>query len=171
MSVRRLSRIALMGCLEFVAFAVFSDILYLEVITLVTVMFALIFDKQEAVLASVVFVFLNMLLRQGITTWSLMYCLIYPVYSFIIGSLKNHINKHIALVVILTGILSFLTGQLMQLPYMLVSKNLTILYLISGLQTSLTQGVISAISISFVYYPINKVLSKIKGDYENEENF
>ncbi len=169
MSVNKLTRISLLGCMQFVAFSMFSDVLYLEMITLTTVLFALVFDKDEAILASIVFVVLNMLIKQGITTWSMMYCLIYPSYSLLVSCMRNVLLKHQFITIIMTGILSFATGQLMQIPFMLVSKSLTILYVLAGLKTSFIQGFVSAIACGMLYYPIYRVLSTIRRSYENEK--
>ena len=159
MNTKELVRISLMGCVQFLLFYMFSDILYVEVITIITIIFALIFSKKEAIFASIIFGLLNIILKQGITTWSIMYFIIYPMYSLIIGIFKSKLLNSKIMIVVVCFIFSFMTGQLLQLPYMLISKNITIYYIIIGFKTSIIQATIT----SCICYFIINVLKKIKG--------
>lgn len=162
MRVNQLTRIALMGCIEVIVFGGFSDILYLGCITLTIVLFALAFDVKEAVLAAVVFGIMNMVVKQGVTIWSMMYLLIYPCYSLLVGFLKKWLLKHFWLCVVMTGVLSLLTGQLLQIPFLLVSKKVTLIYLVLGLKTSVIQGLLSALCCALLFHPLYRVLKKIE---------
>ncbi len=72
MKTKQLTRIAIMACMQYVVFTMFSQIIYLEAVTLVTVLFAVTFERREAVMASVVFALINLLTR-GIMPWTIMY--------------------------------------------------------------------------------------------------
>lgn len=157
MSVRQLVQAALLGALELVVFTAFSGILYLEAVTFTIVCVALCLDRRIAVLSSVCFCVLNMLLIQGLTPWSLMYLAIYPLYSLGVSCLRTrHMTSLQAALV--TGCLSFLTGQLLQIPWMLFSRVLAAGYLLLGLQTSLIQGGLSAILTLCLFRPVCAVL-------------
>ena len=67
----------------------------------------------------------------------MMYCLIYPLYSLFIGCSRKFLNRHFLALVFTCGFLSFLTGQLVQLPFMLISGKITAIYILMGLKTSL----------------------------------
>lgn len=162
MSVKQLCRIAIMACIEQVIFGSFTEILYLECITLTIVSFALVFQRDEAFLAAVVFGFLNMFVKQGVTPWSMMYLLIYPSYTLLVSCLKGFLVEHRIAVAFVCGFLSFLTGQLLQLPFMLVSKKITMLYILAGLKTSLIQGMLSFIACLLLFPKIYRVLSRIE---------
>ena len=99
MKARELCFIAVIASIEAVVFTSFSFILYLECITFTIVVFAMTFQTRQAVLGAVVFTILN-LSMQGITPWSLMYCLIYPLYSLIVGCSRNFLNIHLRISVI-----------------------------------------------------------------------
>lgn len=161
MKVKELCMIAVMAAIEQIVFTSFSFILYLECITFTIVVFAMVFQTKSAVLASIVFVLLNFTI-QGVTPWTCMYALIYPSYSLLIGLSKNFLQKHLFVLAILCGFFSFLTGQLLQLPFMLFSRNITILYIIVGLKTSLIQMVIAATTCFVCYQPVYKVLKFIE---------
>lgn len=168
MNVRELCWIGCMAAVEMIVFSSFSFILYIEFITFTVVIFAMIFSRRMAILSSVVFGILNMILIQGITPWSIGYLIIYPMYSLIISSFKPILRNHFILLCIVCGFFSFLTGQLLQLPFMLFSKYLTIFYIIAGLKTSLIQGMVSSISCMVLYKPTERVLKIIeRGAYED----
>ena len=153
MRVKELCYIAVIGALESIIFSSFSFVLYLECITMTIVLFAMTFQTRQAIMGAIVFGILNLCV-QGVTPWSLMYLLIYPSYSLFIGILRPFLKHHFLLLVFVCGVLSFLTGQLVQLPFMLVSKNLTLLYIFAGLKTSLIQGVVSALTCFICYKPL-----------------
>ncbi|MBM6831290.1 cytochrome B [Faecalicoccus acidiformans] len=162
MTVKELCVIAIIGAIEFVVFTSFSFILYLECITFTVLIFSVVFPIKIAVSGAVVFDLLNIVLIQGITPWSLCYLGIYPVYSWIFSTWKQPLPKKLWLLAFVCAFFSFLTGQLLQLPFLLFSKTLTILYLILGLKTSLIQGALSAMICLFLYHPTKKALCAIE---------
>lgn len=161
MTVRSLTRIAIMASIQCTIFTMFSQILYLEGITFVVCLFACTFERKEVVFASLIFALVNMLI-QGFTIWTMMYALIYPTYSFIVATLKNVLIKNRGLIIVVCGILSFMTGQLMEIPFLLFSKAATIFYIVLGLKTSIIQGCLSATMCLLIFDPCLKVLQKIE---------
>jgi len=168
MSVKRLVTIAFIAAIQYVCFTSFTIVLYLEVITFITISFAMVFPRNDVVMASVVFAIINMF-TMGVNPWTFMYLLIYPLYSLIIASISSILYKRFYLLVILSGILSFLTGQLVQIPFMLFSKNITIYYILAGLRVSIPQGLIAATVCYLLFKPLNIVLIKIKEKMYNYE--
>lgn len=160
-SVKELCVISIMACIEAVMFTVFSQVLYLEGITLTVVLFACVFRCRTAFLAAVVYGFVNMLIH-GATPWTMMYLLIYPAYSAIVSACRSLIGQRVLIWSVLCGILSFLTGQLLQLPFLLVSKTVTAIYLLTGLKTSLIQGCLSAVLCFLIFQPLRDVLERIE---------
>ncbi len=161
MSVKTLTKIAIMASIQSVIFVIFSQILYLEGITFVVCLFACTFKRKEATMASLIFGMTNMLI-QGVSIWTMMYVAIYPLYSFLVGSLKEPLKKHPMFLVGLCGFLSFLTGQLLEIPFLLFSKEITIFYLMLGLKTSIIQGCLSAILCLLLFEPCFKILERIE---------
>ena len=161
MKVKELCFIAVIAAIESVVFTSFSFVLYLECITLTIVLFAMVFKTRQAVLGAIVFGLLNLTV-QGVAPWSIMYLLIYPTYSLLISLSKNYLSKHFIILCIVCGLLSFSTGQLVQLPFMLISKHITFYYILAGLKTSLIQGIVVGISCFICYKPIYMVLKPIE---------
>lgn len=166
MKARELCFIAVIASIEAVVFTSFSFILYLECITFTIVVFAMTFQTRQAVLGAVVFTILN-LSTQGVAPWSMMYCLIYPLYSLFIGCSRKFLNRHFLALVFTCGFLSFLTDQLVQLPFMLISGKITAIYILMGLKTSLIQGFMSMALCAICYKPIAAVLNHMERRLQN----
>lgn len=161
MTTKQMVRITLIACILTVVFYMFSNIIYLEMITCTLLVFTLVFDKREMIFASLLFTFLNMLFI-GITPWSISYMFIYPLYTWMISVMKNKLLKYTYLIPVICGILSFLTGQLMDLSFILFSPKVTFIYILLGLKTSIIQGVLSGIICMFIYKPLMNQLEKIR---------
>lgn len=161
MKTRELCFVAAIAAIEAVVFTSFSFILYLECITFTVLLFAMTFQTRQAVLGSVVFTIINLSV-QGVAPWSMMYCLIYPTYSLCIGCSRKFLDRHFFALVATCGFFSFLTGQLVQLPFILISGKVTLIYIIAGLKTSLIQGGMSAALCMVCYKPMVAVLRHLE---------
>ena len=87
MTVKELTRIAVMASILYVVFDVFSNILYLEMITFTIVAFGMHFSRREVVYACMMFAFIQILFH-GLMVWNIMYLVIYPSYGFLVSVLK-----------------------------------------------------------------------------------
>lgn len=161
MKTRELTHIALLACIMYVGFVSFSSVLYLEVITVITVLIGVTFKLKESLMASLVFAMIN-LLTNGIFPWTIMYLILFPCFSFLSYALRNLLIKSHVTQILICFLFSFLLGQLVDLPFMLFSGKVTMLYLLLGLKTSLIQGVITAIEAALFfdtfYIRIKKVM-------------
>ncbi|WP_302953038.1 cytochrome B, partial [Holdemania filiformis] len=160
MSVKQIARIAIMAAMMAVVFTMFSQVLYLEAITLTIAVLALTFERREVFYGALVFTLVNMLV-QGVSIWTFAYCLIYPVYALLFGSLKPVLRRHRWAAVALVGLCSFATGQLLDLPFILFSPKVTLIYIVLGLKTSVIQGLVSALEALFLLDPLLDRLEKI----------
>ena len=170
MTVKQLCLIAIMACINTIVFTTFSSILYLECITFTIVLFAIVFDLKSSVLAAFVFTIVNFM-YQGINPWTMIYVVVYPLYSLIVGLNQKFLRKHFFVTVFVCGFLSFLTGQLLQLPMILFSKKITMLYFMLGLQVSIPQGIMSAIFCFICYKPVYSALIQIKRRMNYEKSY
>lgn len=158
MRTKELTRIAFMAAILVCVFQMFAQILYLEMITFTIVVFSCNFSRKEAVMACLIFGMVNMLFI-GITPWTLMYVLIYPCYAWIVSLHKlAWWQNHPLMLYLLCGFLSFLTGQLLDLPFLLFSGKITIIYILMGIKTSVIQGILSFLACMFLFDPVTKRL-------------
>lgn len=164
MTTRDMVLCAILGAIQFVAFSSLSYVMYLEVITLCTFVIAMSFSTKQAVIGSLIFTLVNMFIK-GVNPWNALYVVVYPSYSLIVGMNKERLKKRKLYSILLCGFFSFLTGQILQLPFLLFSKQVTVLYLILGLQVSIPQGVISAIEYALIGNRLVIFLNKLQRRY------
>ena len=164
MKASQLTRIAVMACLQYVVFTMFSQILYLEAVTLITLLFAVVFSLRESMLASAVFALINMLTR-GLLPWTIMYLLLFPCYSFTAYHLRSLLISRNEWTICICFLFSFLLGQLTDLPFLLFSGKITMIYMLMGLKTSLIQGFLSACEAAFLFDSLYRQLIKIRGGF------
>ncbi len=158
---KRMTRVALIGAFLFCTFFSLSNILYLEAITLMIIAVAMVFDRRDSFQSSIVFGVL-LIMYLGLTPWSIMYFVIYPCYSLLTNFLRPVLREKDWLLIIYGFILSCSTGLILDLPFILVSKTVTIYYILTGLKTSIIQGTLTAFEIVLIYEPLERVLFKIK---------
>ena len=149
--------IAILGCVQYVSFMSFSFIPYLEIITTITVCFAMVFSRRDAFLGSLIFGSLY-LLTNGITPWGTMYFFIYPAYSLIVSLARPFLQKHLVTLCLVASLCSFATGQLLQLPFIIFSKQVTLLYMLLGLQVSMGQFALTFVFMLLTYRRFEAVL-------------
>ena len=166
MKTNELCITALLGCILFLSFSLCSQVLDLEVITLMVVLISLYFRKNLVLLSILVFSFC-LVLSIGFNIHTCMYLVVYVVYGYITVKLKKYLLKHSYFRYGYIGGLSFLTGQILQLPFMLVSSKVTMIYILLGLKTSLIQGGVSFVAAMLLFDVIHERLNKIlKGKYQ-----
>lgn len=163
MKTKQLTRIAFLACILMVSYLSFSQILYLEVVTFVTMVIAVCFPLKESLWAALIFGLL-VILFQGLFIWNVMYAVIFPIYVLIAYILRKKLLQYNSLAIIVGFCFSFLLGQLLDLPFLLFSKEVTYLYWLMGLKTSLIQGVLSAVQATFLFEPFCARINMIKGE-------
>lgn len=161
MRVREITRIALMGAMMYAVFQAFSNILYLEMITFTILSFSQVFSRKETTLSCLLFACIQILLN-GVMIWNIAYLIVFPTYGLLFSTHKSFLEKHKGFLPFYGAFFSFLTGQLVDLPFLLFSKTVTVLYMLMGLKTSLIQGLLTFIVLLFLFDPVHKVLVRIK---------
>lgn len=166
MKTHEVTRIAFLSAMLACIFQMFANILYVEMITFTILLFACVFSRRDVILACIVFGCINMFI-QGITIWSFLYVLIYPMYALLFASIKKICLKHPFLLALVCGLCSCFTGLLLDLPYLLFSDKVTLVYLVMGLKTSLMQGILSFVICMFLFDPLYHRLGSIQKEREN----
>lgn len=161
MNIREIVLCSILASLEFIAFTSFSFWLYLEAITLTICVIAMAFSLKEAMISAFLFGVINLFV-QGVNPWNMIYVFLYPAYTFVIGKNKVWLEKRKWAQVVLCGFFSFLTGQILQLPFILFSKQITLLYLLMGLKVSLPQGFLSGMAYGWIGHRLIDLLKQVR---------
>ena len=90
-----------------------------------------------------------------------MYMIIYPSFVLLIKAGKKILVRNIYLTAIFAFIMGLLVGNLVDLPFLLFSKEVTMAYIIIGFQTTLAQGCVAFLSVLLLYEPLACLLNKL----------
>lgn len=160
MKVKTLTVNAMLGALLFAIYFTFSQILYLEFVTFTIILFAMCTPRYNSVMITVIFVFL-VWFAYGIGIWSLMYMIIYPGFALLFCLLRKVLKNNLWLLAFSAFMMGLLAGNLIDLPVLLMAKEITPFYILLGLQTTITQGAVAAIAIIILYEPLSSSLERI----------
>ncbi len=152
---------AFIGSILYLLFVLFSNILYVEMLTFTLIVFSLSFPIYTVVYGALLFGMLQILLN-GLLPWNVMYLCIYPLYALITYVFKNILENHPLRIAFYGMFLSFLMGQLMELPFLFFSKTITIAYILLGLKTSIIQSLITFLEFLFLFDPVKRILIQIR---------
>ncbi|MEY8256718.1 hypothetical protein AAK706_03180 [Erysipelotrichaceae bacterium 66-17] len=160
LTVREIARCAVLGALFYIVFHLFSNVLYVEGITLTLFVCAQVFKRKEVLAGTMVFAMLQLLFH-GFMIWNMAYAVIFPLYALWFCSLKKTAEKHEWIAWAAGALAAFLLGQLVDLPFLVFGKTVTIVYILLGMKTSLIQAGVVFLEFLFLYEPMVRIMKKI----------
>lgn len=162
MSAKEITRIAVLAAILYCIYFLGSFFMYVELVGFITLLYGVSLDKKTSYFAALVFACLVILTR-GFGPWSLMYIVVFPQYTLIYYFLSK-ITKSEYIYGIVGFILSFMTGTIIELPYIFMTgmagKSL-ITYLILGFQVSLGNAACTLLATLFLLKPLRTLLVKV----------
>ena len=155
----------MLAALLFGVYALFSNVLYLEFVTITIILYAINIPKWDSLIIVSVFVLL-IWLCYGISPWSAMYMVIYPLFALVLKLLSKQLKKSIYLIAFFAFFMALCAGNLIDLPFLLLSREVTIMYFLIGIKTTLVQGGLAFIEVLILYEPLSQQFIKLieKGD-------
>ena len=161
MTVKEMTRVALLATLLFIIYSWGSMVLYVELFNFVILLYGVTFPKKQALLSVMLFCCL-LILIYGIQLWTLMYVIVFPLYVLIYHHMGKRLKSEYSLG-ILGFILAFLCGSFIDLPFMILSGmtwKVLWIRLLFGFQVSLGNGVSTFLATLFLYRPLSNILKK-----------
>ncbi len=162
MSAKELTRVAVLAAILYCIYFLGSFFMYVELVGFIVLLYGVSLNKKTAYLAALVFTFLVMLTR-GIAPWSFMYVVVFPQYTLIYHFLSK-LTKSEYIYAIVGFILSFMTGTIIEIPYILMTGMVgqsLITYLILGFQVSLGNAACTFLATLFLLKPLRSLLQKV----------
>lgn len=160
LTVREMARCAVLGTLFYIVFHLFSNVLYVEGITLTLFVCAQVFKRKEVLAGTMVFALLQLFFH-GFMIWNMAYAVIFPLYALWFCSLNRLAAKHEWVAWAAGTLAAFLLGQLVDLPFLVFGKTVTIVYILLGMKTSLIQAGVVFLEFLFLYEPMVRIMKKI----------
>lgn len=162
MSVKAMTRVALLATLLFIIYSAGSMVMYVELFNFTVLLYGVCLSQKQSFGAVFVFCFL-LLLVYGVQIWALMYLIIFPIYALIYHQIGKWTQSEYILACC-GFILAFLCGTLIDLPFILMSgltSKALIIRLVLGFQASLGNGICTFLATMFLYQPLSRTIKKV----------
>ncbi len=162
MKAREITRISALATLIYIVYLLGSNILYVELVNFMVMLYATSIKKRDAVYAVLIFCFL-VVLTKGFGLWSIMYFVVFISYVFIYNLVSSK-TKNVSYYIVTASILSFLCGTLLQIPYMItagLTKEALITYMLLGFKVSIGSSICTVIAILTLYDRLSILLKKL----------
>lgn len=140
MSTIRLVRIALLGALLYVAQVALAFLPNIEIVSLLIVIFTLLFQEDARYICLVYVVFNG--LQAGFGLWWWTYLLVWPLFSVVVDWLSRVVQADWRVWSFVLGGFGLIFGALFAIPYIFViSPKYALAYWIAGIPWDLTHGI------------------------------
>ena len=166
MKVRDLTLIGILSATITGGKLALSFIPNVEIVTLLLIMYALVFGTKKGVLIAVIFTTTEIFIY-GFSTWLLVYYILWPMLAVITGLLKNKLKSEYAYATI-GAIFGYTFGMFFAvMESFFYGAAYGWAYWIRGIPFDLLHGTSNFIIILVLYKPILDILTRLKVSYYN----
>lgn len=160
MSVKKMTRVALLGATLYVSQVGLSFLPNVELVSLLIVLYTLVFGK-EAFLMIVVF---NLFegLQWGFGLWWISYLYTWPVLCLLVLGLKKVIKEEFLVWSIISGLFGLIFGAFFAIAYLPVDPSYALTYWITGLPWDVWHCCFNFILMLVLGKPLYRVLKILK---------
>ncbi len=170
MSVKEMTKVALLATLLFMIYSMGSMVMYVELFNFTVLLYGVSLTRRQSFGAVLIFSCL-LVLVYGVQIWTLMYVLVFPTYTLVYHQVGKWTHSEYVLASV-GFILAFLCGTLIDLPFMLIidlpfmlmsglTSKALIIRLILGFQVSLGNGICTFLATLFLFPSLSKLLTKL----------
>lgn len=156
MSVRRMTRIALLSAVLYVSKAALEFLPNVELVSLFVIVYTLVFGKEAFLIITVFNLF--ELIQWGFGSWWVSYLYVWPMLAFIVLLLRKTVKEEFLVWGIVSGGFGLMFGSLFALAYLLVSPSYALAYWISGLPWDVWHGVWNFVLMAALGKPLCRIL-------------
>lgn len=165
MSVKTITRIALMSAILYVSKFALDAIPNVELVSFLLIVYTLVFGKEVFVVATVFNLF--QMIQWGIGDWLIMYLYIWPGIVLITVILKKVVKEEFLVWAVVSGIFGLAFGLLCFPVYMVeFGPKVAAAKWVSGLVFDIPHGVFNFLIMLLLGKPVCKLLKKLKIEYE-----
>ena len=159
MSVKKMTRIALLSAILYVAKLVLDFLPNVELVSLLVILYTLVFGT-EALLIVTVFNFFQ-LIQWGFGTWLISYFYVWPLLCVLTLLLKRLLKEEFMLWAVFAGFFGLIFGSLFALLYVFVDPAYALSYWIGGLMWDVWHAAANFVLMLFVGKPLYRVLKRL----------
>ena len=160
MSVRKLTRIALLSAILYVSKLVLDFLPNVELVSLLTILYTLVFGKEAVLIITVFNLF--QIIQWGIGSWTIGYLYVWPLLCLITLLLQKIIKEEFMIWSIVSGLFGLIFGSLFALVYLPVDPAYALTYWISGLPWDVWHAGWNFVLMLILGKPLYRVLKRMK---------
>lgn len=160
MSVRKMTRIALLSAILYVSKVALEFLPNVELVSLLVILYTLVFGR-ETILIVTVFNFFE-LIQWGFGTWWVSYLYVWPLLCFITLLLKKLVKEEFIIWSIVSGVFGLIFGSLFAVVYLFVDPSYALAYWISGLPWDVWHAASNFLLMLVLGETLYLVLNKMK---------
>ncbi len=160
MSVRKMTRIALLSAILYVSKVALEFLPNVELVSLLVILYTLVFGR-ETILIVTVFNFFE-LIQWGFGTWWVSYLYVWPLLCFITLLLKKLVKEEFIIWSIVSGVFGLIFGSLFAVVYLFVDPSYALAYWISGLPWDVWHAASNFLLMLVLGKTLYLVLNKMK---------
>lgn len=160
MQIRRMTRIAMLAAVMYVAKVALAFLPNVELVSLLTILYTLVFGKEAIFIVTVFNLF--ELIQWGPGLWWFSYLYVWPLLCLLTLLLKKICREEFVLWAVVSGAFGLVFGALFALAYLPVGISSAVSYWISGLPWDVWHGAANFILMLAVGKPVYRALMQMK---------
>lgn len=158
MSVKTMTRVALLSAVLYVSKLALEFLPNVEVVTLLIILYTLALGKEAIIITTVFTLFEGM--QWGFGLWWVSYLYTWPVLCLIVLLLRKIIKEEFLIWSVVAGIFGLLFGAFFALAYLPVDPGYALSYWITGLPWDVWHAVCNFILMALLGKPLYNLLHK-----------
>ena len=159
MSVKKMTRVALMTAILYIAKLVLDFLPNVELVSLLVILYTLVFGVESILVVTVFNLF--QLIQWGFGTWLISYFYVWPLLCVLTLLLKRILKEEFVLWAVFAGIFGLIFGSLFAVLYLFVDPAYALSYWISGLPWDVWHAAANFVLMLVVGKPLYKVLKRL----------
>lgn len=160
MPIQKMTRIALLSAVLYVAKVALEFLPNVELITFLTILYTLVFGKETFLIVTVFNLF--ELIQWGFGVWWVSYLYVWPLFVLLTLLLKKILKEEFVLWAVTAGVFGLIFGSLFAAAYLPVNPGYALSYWVSGLLWDVWHAVCNFLLMILAGKPIYRLLVKVK---------
>lgn len=156
MPIQKITRIALLSAILYVAKVALEFLPNVELVTLLTILYTLVFGAEAFLIVTVFNLF--ELIQWGFGVWWVSYLYVWPLLVGITMVLKRILKEEFMMWAVVAGMFGLVFGSLFAIAYLPVDPAYALSYWISGLPWDVWHAACNFLLMLLVGKPIYKIL-------------
>lgn len=160
MSIKKLTRVALLGATLYVSQIGLAFLPNVELVSLLIILYTLVFGKEALLIVAVFNIFEG--LQWGFGLWWISYLYTWPLLCLVILLLKKLIKEEFLVWAVVSGMFGIAFGALFAVAYIPVDAHYALTYWITGLPWDVWHGVWNFLLMLLLGKPLYRVLKLLR---------